>query len=189
MTLTSTVFFLLGLIPSMLIDRVGMIFLGYVPTTIWDQFVCLTIQLGHAAVMGILFAHLVPIIGSKYLVLKGSTFGALTWFLIFSVGSISKLTLFYNLPGLAVAANLFTSSFWGVIAALVLVWFERRSATSSEIKRYSSRIATPAYKHLPKEAVGDRANFLKLANRGGLPHARHKQAKSHRSFWSRLKFW
>lgn len=107
MTLTSVLFFSLGITPSRLIDRVGIIFLGYVPTTILDQLVCLTIQLGHAAVMGILFTYLVTIIGSKYLKLKGSTLGAITWFTIFSVGSLFKLPLFYNLPGLAVAAKSF----------------------------------------------------------------------------------
>lgn len=80
----------------------------------------LVIQVGHGAVMGVLFAYLITIIGSKYIVFKAATFGTMVWFIIFSVGSLFKLPV-YNISWMAVASNLFTSAMWGVTCAQV--WF------------------------------------------------------------------
>lgn len=186
MTLINQLTVVLGLVSIRLIDWVGMIFLGYVPATVGEQLLCLTIQLVHAAVVGILFAYLVTDMSSRYLILKGSTIGAITWFIIFGVGSLFKVPLYFNLSWVSVSANLFAASIWGVTAALVLLWFEQH-ATAAEKSCRPPIIAAPACKYLPEEPDGEMEDLLEQQKL--LLPPEHKKIKRHRSFWSRLKFW
>ncbi len=128
MTIINQILFSLGFASSRFFDISAMIYLGYVPNTIGEQFISEVIHLGHAALIGISFAYIFPLIGRDYFVFKGATFGAFIWSIVFGIGSLLKVPLFFNLSWISVASYLFISATWGAVMSLSLVWFEEHAA-------------------------------------------------------------
>lgn len=144
MALINFTAFSLGLSQTRLLDLAGIVFLGSVPATLAEQILSQLIQLEHAAVAGIVFAYLIPRIGSSHLVFKGATFGATIWLIIFGIGALYKLPLYNNISWTTVASHLLTSLLWGAAAAFVLVRLEQWDF--QEGRHSSLLLAAPAYK-------------------------------------------
>ena len=188
MVLINIIFFELGVTESKHTDLISVIFLGHVPTIMGEQIIILIIQLGHTAIMGITFAYLAPKIKNEYFTFKGATYGVVIWFIIFSIGSLYKVPLFYNNSWITISSYLATSSIWGVITSLVLIWFEKRAGDIKENYQSSHLIGSPAYKYYSDENEESLKKLLKRHDKLLIQSIRHKQARN-QSFLSRFKFW
>lgn len=157
MALLDYLLFMFGISETRYLDLVAIIFLGYVPDTIFGQAVAQIIQLGHAALVGITFVYLTSIIGAKHLIFKGATYGAIVWFSTFGICSLFKVALFYQSTPANLMSKLATSAVWGIAAALTLIWLERYD-TAQESHQIAPIIAAPAYKHPVEKSPDDDTN-------------------------------
>ncbi|WP_122627871.1 hypothetical protein [Lucifera butyrica] len=151
MVLLDYILFVLGISEARYLDLVAIMIWGYVPLTVFGQSIAQVIQLGHAALVGITFAFLVPVIDNKYLLFKGATYGAVVWFTVFAIGSLYKLSLFYLSSPTNAFSHLITSAIWGVVAAVALTRMEKY-ATARESRQVDSAVAVPAYKRYTGES-------------------------------------
>ena len=188
MVLFNFILYILGYSETRFLDLVSIIFLGYISDNILEQAIAQIIHTGHAAFTGISFAYLVPKINNNYLKFKGATFGAISWFIIFGVGSLYKVPLFTKSAATTVLTYLFSSTIWGVVAALVLVWFEQHSESTQESRQSNQIIPSPAYKRFSDKNV-ERLEERLEQDEKLLMQVISEQHKSKRSFLSWFKFW
>lgn len=174
------ILFKLGYAEVRYVDLVGVVLFGYTPNTLGAIVTAQVIQWGHAALMGIGFAYLIPLVTSRYITFKGMTYGVIIWFLTFGVGALLKVPLYTNLSWTTPASHLFTSSVWGAVAALSLVWMG---------EGYSCQVlASPACKRYADENDKRLAARLERQEKLLVQVINNKQAGK-RSWFSRLKFW
>jgi hypothetical protein len=187
MSLLNFILYILGYAETKFIDLISIIFFGYITENTFGMTIAQTIQLGHSALMGILFAYLVPKINSNYLTFKGATYGCTVWFIIFAIGSLYKLPLYAKSSEVTVFTYLFTSATWGIAVAFVLAWFEQRYESPQESRHTRSIITAPAYKRYSDENVERLEERLEQDEKLIMQVVREQRSK--RSFLTRLKFW
>lgn len=107
-----------------LADFAGILALGYLPKTLAEQLFASVVDLMVSGALGIIFAFLVPTIGSRYLWFKGWFLLGAFWFIYYpliTIGMLDKTEI--NVQTHVI--NGFLAGLFGLVLALVYGWLHR----------------------------------------------------------------
>lgn len=111
---------------SRYLDFAAVIAFGQQASNWLEATVALIIELGFKAGLGILFVFLIPIIKSKYLLIKTVFLGIMTWFAIYSIILLSKVKEFPHLDFNSALLHIISSGTYGLVLGLTLNWLENK---------------------------------------------------------------
>jgi hypothetical protein len=112
------------LIELQLADFAGILSLGYVPKSLAENIFATAVDLMISVALGIIFAFLVPYIGSNYLWFKGGVSLGIFWFIYYPlivIGVKEELTI--NVQTHVI--NGLTAVLFGIVLALAYRWLHR----------------------------------------------------------------
>jgi hypothetical protein len=101
------------------VDYAGVLLLGNIPLSTIELIISTGFATFFAAMLGIIFAYIVPIIGSTNLYLKGWLYGLFTWYIWYS---ILVMTLTDKLEGITPAtavSNFIVASMYGLLLGII----------------------------------------------------------------------
>lgn len=81
------------------------------------------------ATLGGIFAYVITGITSMNLLLKGGLFGALIWFVSYTITLLFKVPELADIPLKSAFFNLVSGIVWGISMAYALLWLDRRIPT------------------------------------------------------------
>lgn len=138
--------FNLGFSKDRYIDMIAMLFWNDMPKSIWEMGFAQVIHLGVNALFGVAFAYLLPKLGNRYLLFKGSTYGAATWFLIHSAGAFFHIPAITETNPVTVFSHLIAATMYGLLLVVVLIWFQNRVEAREGSGEISQVEMSPAFK-------------------------------------------
>lgn len=77
--------------------------------------------------LGIIFAYIIQLTSSRYIILKGFGYGLITWFLLSGFGTIYKLPLFSDIPPGPALTTLVGALLYGLTLAFTLKLLDKRT--------------------------------------------------------------
>ncbi|MDD3893426.1 MAG: hypothetical protein PHU36_00180 [Syntrophomonadaceae bacterium] len=147
--------FKLGLAQVRYTDIAAMLIWGDLPKSTWEVIFAEVIHIASAGLLGIVFAYLLPKLESGYLLLKGSTYGAATWFLIHTAGSFFHVPILEKSTSGTTFSHLISATVYGMVLAVSLTWLESYADKEQEEEIHGKALPTPACKPLnPTKSSG-----------------------------------
>lgn len=110
----------LGLAKLRYLDYTGFMIYGRLPKGIWENAFAALVEAGFSAILGVGFAYLLDVIGTRHLYLKSVAYTVGFWFFAFSVFKLFRIEPFVLVDLGTAVSNLATSSIDGFIVAFVL---------------------------------------------------------------------
>jgi len=139
-------FFNLGWSKDRYLDMVAMLFWSDMPKSLWEMGFAQVIHIAVDGLLGIVFAYLLPKLESGYLLLKGSTFGAATWFIIHAAGAFFHVPVLSESNSLTILMHLIASTIYGLLLVVILTWFESRVDSKERTGEFGRAAPSPAFK-------------------------------------------
>lgn len=102
------------------LDWVGVMMFGRTPVTLLETLLALGGELFFSGVLGVLFAYLVPQIGSKNILIKSWMYGVGTWFSIYGIMTLFKVRGLAAVDAITASTDVITSSVYGLILGYML---------------------------------------------------------------------
>ena len=103
---------------------------GKLPAGVLENAVSLGGQLFFAAMSGVLFAYLLPVLTSRNYFLKGLIFGLLIWLLSYTASILFRVPFLTRFDPGTVTSNITGALIYGLVLGFVLKWLEERAKTS-----------------------------------------------------------
>lgn len=123
-------FFALGIAELLYLDWASVLIFGYRYATTLEAVIGQIGQLFFSAIMGILFAFLLPFVSSRYYLFKGFVYGLVVWFGAYAITTLFKVTPLIPIKADTVMSNMFTASVYGLVLAETL----RRLSNREKVK-------------------------------------------------------
>jgi hypothetical protein len=101
------------------VDYAGVLLLGNMPKTITELIVATGFATFFAAALGVIFAYIVPIIGSSNLYLKSWLYGIFTWYLWYSILVMTFTEAIKGITPSTAVANFVVASVYGLLLGIV----------------------------------------------------------------------
>ncbi len=139
--------FMLGITKVRYLDMAAVVIWGDFPKATWEEIFAQVLHIAVAGLFGIAFAYLLPRLESKYLLLKGSTYGAATWFIMHTSGSFFHVPILEKSTPETTLSHLVTATIYGLVLASVLAWLENYVKSEQKSHMFSHTVPSPAYKH------------------------------------------
>lgn len=86
----------------------------------WDTFLSIFVFLNFSAILGVVFAYLTRLIGTKYYLFKGWFYAVSIWFIVSAVGTMYRVPILEKTPWQTATTQTITSSVFGILIALIL---------------------------------------------------------------------
>lgn len=102
-------------------DFAGILALGRVPETMIEKVLGQGVDAMISGVLGILFAFLVPVIGSKYLLVKGMIYSAVLWFIFYPTVTVLFLQV-VPIDAQTAIVNAALAMLFGLVLAQAYYW-------------------------------------------------------------------
>ena len=99
---------------------------GYRATALTEVFLALMLQIFFSGVVGILFAYFVPLVTSRYYLMKGALFSIFICFLSNAVIYMFKVTPLAPVKADTVFSNIVTVAIYGLVLAQMLRWMDNK---------------------------------------------------------------
>ncbi|MGE5550948.1 MAG: DUF6789 family protein [Bacteroidota bacterium] len=109
------------------LDFASILIYGHTPHGLWESLFAELAVFVFTAVLGIIFAFLVPGITSKNYLLKGWMFSVFLWFSIYVIGTLYKTPIISKIDLPTAASNFISTSIFGVVLAYVLRLLDKRT--------------------------------------------------------------
>lgn len=107
-------------------DWVGIVIIGKEPKTLIEYILTISAKTFLSAILGILFAYLIPKLTSKNLVIKGSIFGATIWFIFFTAVFVFKIEKLMDTNATSALSDAVNSIVYGIILALGYNYLDKK---------------------------------------------------------------
>jgi hypothetical protein len=130
MNIFSFISMALGWVKIAFLDWAGVLIFGKLPAGVLENAVSLGGQLFFAAMSGVLFAYLLPVLTSRNYFLKGLIFGLLIWLLSYTASILFRVPFLTRFDPGTVTSNITGALIYGLVLGFVLKWLEERAKTS-----------------------------------------------------------
>jgi len=108
------------------LDWASEILFGYMPRNFFEAVFAQVTQIIFVGILGILFAALIPRVGSRSLYLKGWLFGSAVWFCLYGLTLLFKHKQTIPIDVQTAASDLAGASVYGLVLAWVLKFLDER---------------------------------------------------------------
>jgi hypothetical protein len=129
-TLNFISFYILGISELLYLDWASVLIFGHRSATPLEAVIGQAGQLFFSAMVGILFAYLLPLTTSRYYLFKGWVYGLVVWFGAYAATTLFKVTPLMPIKPDTVMSNMVTASVYGLVLAEIL----RRLTNTQKIK-------------------------------------------------------
>lgn len=102
-------------------DFVGIMLLGTKPNSLGERIIATIAHLFLGGILGSIFSYLILLISSRNLLIKGTVYGTLVFFILFSLGVIFKIPSLEKTPLVTVITKGIGSAFYGFVLAYTLL--------------------------------------------------------------------
>jgi hypothetical protein len=106
-------------------DFVGIMLFGSKPNSLTEIFIATIAHFLLGGILGVVFSYLVLLVSENNLVLKGITYGAVTFFILFSLGVLFKISGLERSIVPTVLSKGIGSAFYGFVLAYVMLLLKR----------------------------------------------------------------
>lgn len=120
-------FYILGYADFRLLDWGAFVFFGHQPKNLTEIIAGQVAQILWCGFLGILFSLLIPVVSSKYLILKGVFFGFLTGFIIYAIPTILQTPIIGNVSTGTAVSNSLSGIIWGYSLTYTLIYLNKYS--------------------------------------------------------------
>lgn len=119
-------YYMLYLTDMRLLDYASVMLAGKEVFMLWEEIFFQLAQIFFSVMVGVLFAYLLPRIGSRYYLLKSWFYSASIWFVVFATGSLFKMPYLYKVSTQTILSNFIGSSIYGLVLGLTLNWLDNK---------------------------------------------------------------
>jgi hypothetical protein len=109
--------FFLGVVQIPYLDWAAVLIFGYRFATLLEATIGQLGQLLFSAVVGVLFAYLLPLTSSRYYLFKGWVYGLVVWFGTYAITLLFKVTPLIPIKPDTVISHIVTASVYGLVLA------------------------------------------------------------------------
>ncbi len=108
------------------LDWAAVLMYGHKPTDSIGTIFALFVQIMVAGGMGAVFAYLLPLVGTRNILLKGALWGFALGFLFYAIPIAFKMPVLSSSATLTVVSRMVGATIWGAVTGLTLGWLVRR---------------------------------------------------------------
>ncbi|MDW7683838.1 MAG: DUF6789 family protein [Bacillota bacterium] len=113
-------YYVLNIAELLYLDWASVLIFGYRFATMLEAVIGQLGQLFFSALLGILFAYLLPLTSSRYYLFKGWVYSLVVWFGAYAVATLFKVTPLMPIKPDTVMSNIVTASVYGLVLAETL---------------------------------------------------------------------
>ncbi|MEL7564346.1 MAG: hypothetical protein AAGU27_05625 [Dehalobacterium sp.] len=113
------------------LDFASVFIYGHKCTSTLEALFSYFVTMFFTSALGIIFAFLIPTISNRNIVFKGFLFSSGSWFLIYAVTILFKISEVSNVDLLTAISNLMGAAVWGIALGYALLWLDKKGKQKS----------------------------------------------------------
>ncbi len=121
-------FYILSMSEHRLLDWSSVYLMGKLPGSALEGSFFLLAQILWAGFLGVIFSLFVPLVESKYLLLKGMLYGFITGFIMWSLPVLFKTPVLMNMTFGTIVSHAIEGTIYGAVLAQTISWLYRNYA-------------------------------------------------------------